>query len=195
MFQFPRCPSHTGCVRMTARGFPHSEIPGSSAAGAYPGPIVACTVLHRHSAPRHPPSARKMAICLLIANRCCVTPVEVSEQHHHHTPGTSAVHRCAHHLLPNSVSLPRICGSDRMAAMWQKPTIACHIWLSRCNAGPQSDPASLGSQQLSVTATAEAWKEAQAMRLSPRDQADTYWAAEAAGRSDRPGSREASYRD
>ena len=39
-----------------------------------------------------------MAICLLIANRCCVTPVEVSEQHHHHTPGTSAVHRCAHHL-------------------------------------------------------------------------------------------------
>ncbi len=182
----------TGCVRMTARGFPHSEIPGSSAAGAYPGPIVACTVLHRHSAPRHPPSARKMAICLVIANRCCVTPVEVSEQHHHHTPGTSAVHRCAHHLTACLCSVsPRLRAGLDGSDVAKKPTIACRIWLSRCNAGPQSDPASLGLQQLNVTATAEAWMEAQAMRLSPRDQAGANWSAKAAGHTDRPGSGEA----
>ncbi len=180
---------------MTARGFPHSEILGSSAAGAYPRPIVACTVLHRHSAPRHPPSARKMAICLLIANRCCVTPIEVSEQHHHHTPGTSAVRRCAHHLAAHYRPVASHARVGTNGSDVAKPTITCRIWLSRCNAGPQSGPASLGSQRLNVTATAEAWKEAQELRLSPRDQADTYWTTEAAGRSDRPGSREATYHD
>jgi hypothetical protein len=38
-------------------GFPHSEIPGSKSARLSPGLIAACHVLHRLSAPRHPPDA------------------------------------------------------------------------------------------------------------------------------------------
>ena len=42
---------------MTLDGFPHSDIPGSKPACGSPGLIAACYVLHRLSAPRHPPSA------------------------------------------------------------------------------------------------------------------------------------------
>ena len=45
-------------VRMTevrSVGFPHSEIPGSALAHSSPGLIAVSHVLHRHSAPRHPP--------------------------------------------------------------------------------------------------------------------------------------------
>ena len=38
-------------------GLPHSEIPGSRPARGSPGLIAACHVLHRLSAPRHPPDA------------------------------------------------------------------------------------------------------------------------------------------
>ena len=38
-------------------GFPHSETPGSRPARGSPGLVAACRVLHRLSAPRHPPGA------------------------------------------------------------------------------------------------------------------------------------------
>jgi hypothetical protein len=38
-------------------GFPHSETPGSKPARGSPGLVAACRVLHRLSAPRHPPGA------------------------------------------------------------------------------------------------------------------------------------------
>ena len=59
MFQFPRCPpSPAGwSPRTTAGGLPHSGIPGSTLVGSSPGPFVAYHALHRHQAPRHPPSA------------------------------------------------------------------------------------------------------------------------------------------
>jgi hypothetical protein len=41
---------------MTLEGLPHSEIPGSMPVCGSPGLIAACHVLHRFSAPRHPPS-------------------------------------------------------------------------------------------------------------------------------------------
>jgi hypothetical protein len=41
---------------MTPEGLPHSEIPGSVPVCGSPGLIAACHVLHRFSAPRHPPS-------------------------------------------------------------------------------------------------------------------------------------------
>src|SRR5215470_15988353 len=41
---------------MTRKGLPHSEIPGSVPVCGSPGLIAACHVLHRFSAPRHPPS-------------------------------------------------------------------------------------------------------------------------------------------
>ena len=40
-------------------GFPHSEIPGSKPVRGSPGLIAAYHVLHRLSAPRHPPDALK----------------------------------------------------------------------------------------------------------------------------------------
>src|SRR6187455_1507802 len=40
-------------------GLPHSEIPGSKLVRSSPGLIAAYHVLHRLSAPRHPPNALK----------------------------------------------------------------------------------------------------------------------------------------
>jgi hypothetical protein len=60
MFQFAGFASHGYgfTVRYRSRGgFPHSDIPGSKGARASPGLIAACHVLHRLSAPRHPPNA------------------------------------------------------------------------------------------------------------------------------------------
>ena len=44
-----------GWQGMTPAGFPHSEIPGSKPVCGSPRLIAACHVLHRLSAPRHPP--------------------------------------------------------------------------------------------------------------------------------------------
>ena len=45
-----------GSSDLTRKGLPHSEIPGSMPVCGSPGLIAACHVLHRFSAPRHPPS-------------------------------------------------------------------------------------------------------------------------------------------
>ena len=60
MFHFPPFTAATyvfSCrrQRMTAGEFPHSEIPGSKPACGSPRLIAAYRVLHRLSAPRHPP--------------------------------------------------------------------------------------------------------------------------------------------
>ena len=44
-----------GSPPMTAGGFPHSEVSGSTPACDSPELIAACHVLHRRSKPRHPP--------------------------------------------------------------------------------------------------------------------------------------------
>ena len=45
-----------GSPDLTREGLPHSEIPGSKPVCGSPRLIAACHVLHRFSAPRHPPS-------------------------------------------------------------------------------------------------------------------------------------------
>ena len=45
-----------GSPDLPPEGLPHSEIPGSKPVCGSPGLIAACHVLHRFSAPRHPPS-------------------------------------------------------------------------------------------------------------------------------------------
>ena len=45
-----------GSSDLTRKGLPHSEIPGSKHVCGSPRLIAACHVLHRFSAPRHPPS-------------------------------------------------------------------------------------------------------------------------------------------
>ena len=60
MFQFSRFASGPYEFRSGYRsrgGLPHSEIPGSKSARLSPGLFAACHVLHRLSAPRHPPDA------------------------------------------------------------------------------------------------------------------------------------------
>src|SRR3954449_6749018 len=46
-------------IRIVEGGFPHSEIPGSKLVRSSPRLIAAYHVLHRLSAPRHPPNALK----------------------------------------------------------------------------------------------------------------------------------------
>src|SRR3954463_15764191 len=46
-------------IRQVEGGFPHSEIPGSKLVRSSPRLIAAYHVLHRLSAPRHPPNALK----------------------------------------------------------------------------------------------------------------------------------------
>src|SRR5512133_1029050 len=61
---------------MTLAGFPHSDISGSPRACRSPKLFAACYVLHRLSAPRHPPSTlsnltiRALNSCDL----CCLEP-------------------------------------------------------------------------------------------------------------------------
>ena len=62
MFQFPRFPVPTyefsrAYPGITPGGFPHSDISGSTLARSSPKHFVACHVLHRLLAPRHPPHA------------------------------------------------------------------------------------------------------------------------------------------
>ena len=57
MFQFPSFASLSGYQRINAGGFPHSEISGSLPVSGSPKLIAAFHVLHRLSAPRHPPCA------------------------------------------------------------------------------------------------------------------------------------------
>ena len=75
---------------MTPAGFPHSEIHGSKRVCRSPWLIAACRVLHRRSAPRHPPfTLSSLAIKyfrresykifafsnLLITRFCCQRPI------------------------------------------------------------------------------------------------------------------------
>ena len=63
MFQFAGFPLsellnfHSGVTGLLPVGFPHSDIPGSSALGAYPGLFAASRVLLRLPVPGHPPRA------------------------------------------------------------------------------------------------------------------------------------------
>jgi hypothetical protein len=84
MFQFPRFPPDSyafraGCVGMTPRALPHSDIPGSAPAGGSPRLIAAYHVLHRLLAPRHPP-------CAL----ACATPAPSRARH---TPDLALYYR------------------------------------------------------------------------------------------------------
>ena len=67
MFQFPHLPSRpyglgSGFPILVSGGLPHSGIPGSKAACAYPGRFAACRALLRLLSPEHPP----YALCSLI---------------------------------------------------------------------------------------------------------------------------------
>jgi hypothetical protein len=67
-----------GSSDLTRKGLPHSEIPGSKPVCGSPRLIAACHVLHRFSAPRHPPSTlssltikylRRVLICQFLFTR------------------------------------------------------------------------------------------------------------------------------
>ena len=67
---------HDHTIQKVEGGFPHSEIPGSKLVRSSPRLIAAYHVLHRLSAPRHPPNALKTLDrshdrCPLTGNRYC----------------------------------------------------------------------------------------------------------------------------
>ena len=73
MFQFPRYPSarlwiQRAVTRLHRAGFPHSDIPGSKPACGSPRLFAACHVLHRLSAPRHPPCALTSLTSFAVVN-------------------------------------------------------------------------------------------------------------------------------
>jgi hypothetical protein len=62
----------TGSFEMNRRGFPHSDIPGSTPACGSPGLIAACHVLHRLLVPRHSPYAlSSLTKCFTYTLRVC----------------------------------------------------------------------------------------------------------------------------
>ena len=77
---------------MTPAGFPHSDIRGSQDACSSPRLIAACHVLHRLSAPRHPPCALtaldQFRPMIAHPRACAATPEDdtANPQEHHHTP-------------------------------------------------------------------------------------------------------------
>src|SRR3984957_17781559 len=56
-------PPSVRCLLSSGSGFPHSEIPGSKPVRGSPKLIAAYHVLHRLSAPRHPPDTLKTLDC------------------------------------------------------------------------------------------------------------------------------------
>jgi hypothetical protein len=104
MVQFPGFapPAHEFDRRYRkSGGLPHSEIRGSTGARPSPRLIAACHVLHRLSAPRHPPDA--------------LLSLAPPQPRNHLGPGTGT----PEHTLP-TVDRPRFPGSDRT-----RPRTAC----------------------------------------------------------------------
>ena len=88
MFQFPGCPPHTyvfsmRCPPITADGFPHSDTSRSSLDCSSLERFAADRVLHRHSAPRHPPDA----LCSLLNSRTHdnATSPQIKQTSNHYT--------------------------------------------------------------------------------------------------------------
>ena len=99
---------------MTPVGFPHSDISGSKRACRSPKLIAACCVLHRLSAPRHPPSTLSnltikclelIRICFSVA-RAFVLPSSPDRPHRVLVGGLGQDARCLPiyaSLLPYSI--------------------------------------------------------------------------------------------
>jgi hypothetical protein len=86
---------------MTPAGFPHSEIPGSKPVCGSPRLIAAYHVLHRLSAPRHPPCTLSSLTNLLNpilypANPIASYPIQLSKNKTH-----SGVHAGLDSTLPS----------------------------------------------------------------------------------------------
>ena len=82
MFQFAgfASPSYGFTRRYgRSRGFPHSEIPGSTGARPLPGLIAACHVLHRLSVPRHSPNALLIKLHHIQPQTCTARSVDLPD--------------------------------------------------------------------------------------------------------------------
>ena len=103
-------------IRLVEGGFPHSEIPGSKLVRSSPRLIAAYHVLHRLSAPRHPPNALKSLDCSHDRYPLCRSTLEEHRrsQHYGHDKdqrqlGPSriqAAHACRTSPTADKLSLP-----------------------------------------------------------------------------------------
>jgi hypothetical protein len=72
-----------GSRNLPCEGLPHSEIPGSKPVCGSPRLIAACHVLHRFSAPRHPPSTlSSLTIKYLKRESFCLPDSLVKDRDH-----------------------------------------------------------------------------------------------------------------
>ena len=75
-FGSPRWPRRLrGGTRLSPRGFPHSDTPGSTAIRASPGLFAACRVLLRPPKPRHPPDALDSFLLAFFSLSLCSLPL------------------------------------------------------------------------------------------------------------------------
>ena len=77
---------------MPCEGLPHSEIPGSKPVCGSPRLIAACHVLHRFSAPRHPPSTlSSLTIKYLKRESFCLPDSLVKDRDHRGSKSPSSL--------------------------------------------------------------------------------------------------------
>lgn len=94
-------------IRKVEGGFPHSEIPGSKLVRSSPRLIAAYHVLHRLSAPRHPPNALKTLDrshdrCSFF---CDLALSQIQKRHGHKKTGDTALSNHVTLCLPNMTGL------------------------------------------------------------------------------------------
>ena len=88
-----------GSRNLPCEGLPHSEIPGSKPVCGSPRLIAACHVLHRFSAPRHPPSTlSSLTIKYLKRESFCLPDSLVKDRDHRGSKSP-----------PNRISLSESC--------------------------------------------------------------------------------------
>ncbi|KAF3945642.1 hypothetical protein CMV_028003, partial [Castanea mollissima] len=106
-------PKSAPTIQKVEGGFPHSEIPGSKLVRSSPRLIAAYHVLHRLSAPRHPPNALKALD--RSHDRCPLTGSRIKRprsRHGHKKTGHHPLSRTMTLCLPNmtapdQLSLPK----------------------------------------------------------------------------------------
>ena len=97
---------HDHTIQKVEGGFPHSEIPGSKLVRSSPRLIAAYHVLHRLSAPRHPPNALKALD--RSHDRCSLTGSRYKRprsRHGHKKTGDTALSNHVTLCLPNMTGL------------------------------------------------------------------------------------------
>ena len=103
-----------GSRNLTCGGLPHSEIPGSKPVCGSPRLIAACHVLHRFSAPRHPPSTLSSLTIKYLRRESFLLPDSlVKDRDHRGSKSPSLIEELSHPRCTDPKVINEIGGADR----------------------------------------------------------------------------------